>query len=330
MQPAGTASAVRSNVRSEPQPFAARAGSDPPRTPAGSGGGWPRPARRARDVRVPDREPAGRCGRCRSPACAAGSHGAGSDVGGALRGPVIGQLLDTCEPDHTGLAPRVANDCDSSDRERELRWRSSHKPGNLARRGWSGTTLRAVATSATVLLAVAACGSKPSESASSGDSKDPIVVGISLPLTGDFSQPGGEAATRLRDLARPGQRRRRPARPAGRAQDHRRRQQPGHRRLRLHEADHAGQGRPAARHLLLAAQLPGLRGRREERDGLRRAGRRRAEHVRPRLQVPVLRPAGDRAAPGRRLRRLHQVACRPTSGRRPRRTRPRTTRSPRR
>jgi branched-chain amino acid transport system substrate-binding protein len=70
---------------------------------------------------------------------------------------------------------------------------AKHKPGNLARRGWSGTTLRAVAASATVLLAVAACGSKPSESASSGDSKDPIVVGISLPLTGDFSQPGGEA-----------------------------------------------------------------------------------------------------------------------------------------
>jgi ABC-type branched-subunit amino acid transport system substrate-binding protein len=68
-----------------------------------------------------------------------------------------------------------------------------YKPGNLARRGWSGTTLRAVAASATVLLAVAACGSKPSESSSSGNSKDPIVVGISLPLTGDFSQPGGEA-----------------------------------------------------------------------------------------------------------------------------------------
>jgi branched-chain amino acid transport system substrate-binding protein len=68
-----------------------------------------------------------------------------------------------------------------------------YKPGNLARRGWSGTTLRAVAGSAAVLLAVSACGSKPSESASSGSSKDPIVIGISLPLTGDFSQPGGEA-----------------------------------------------------------------------------------------------------------------------------------------
>jgi branched-chain amino acid transport system substrate-binding protein len=68
-----------------------------------------------------------------------------------------------------------------------------YKPGNVARRGWSGTAVRAVATTAVVLLAVAACGSKPSDSAGSGNSKDPIVVGISLPLTGDFSQPGGEA-----------------------------------------------------------------------------------------------------------------------------------------
>src|SRR4051794_504313 len=68
-----------------------------------------------------------------------------------------------------------------------------YKPGNLARRGWSGTALRAVAASAAVLLAVAACGSKPSESASAAGSDEPLVVGISLPLTGDFSQPGGEA-----------------------------------------------------------------------------------------------------------------------------------------
>jgi branched-chain amino acid transport system substrate-binding protein len=67
-----------------------------------------------------------------------------------------------------------------------------HKPGNFARRGWSGTTVRAVATGAVALLALAACGSKPDDSGA-GDSNDPIVVGISLPLTGDFSQPGGEA-----------------------------------------------------------------------------------------------------------------------------------------
>jgi branched-chain amino acid transport system substrate-binding protein len=68
-----------------------------------------------------------------------------------------------------------------------------HRPGNFAHRGWSGTTVRAVATSAVVLLAVAACGSKPSESANSSNSDEPLVIGISLPLTGDFSQPGGEA-----------------------------------------------------------------------------------------------------------------------------------------
>jgi len=69
-----------------------------------------------------------------------------------------------------------------------------HKPGHVAaRRGWSGTTVRAIAAGAVVLLSVAACGSKPSDDAGSGDSDEPIVVGISLPLTGDFSQPGGEA-----------------------------------------------------------------------------------------------------------------------------------------
>jgi branched-chain amino acid transport system substrate-binding protein len=41
-------------------------------------------------------------------------------------------------------------------------------------------------------LAVTACGSRPSERTDT-DSSKPIVVGISLPLTGDFSQPGTEA-----------------------------------------------------------------------------------------------------------------------------------------
>jgi branched-chain amino acid transport system substrate-binding protein len=68
-----------------------------------------------------------------------------------------------------------------------------HKPGHPARLRASGRTARAIAGSAAILLALAACGNKPSESASAGGSDDPIVVGISLPLTGDFSQPGGEA-----------------------------------------------------------------------------------------------------------------------------------------
>jgi branched-chain amino acid transport system substrate-binding protein len=45
---------------------------------------------------------------------------------------------------------------------------------------------------AVVGLGLAACGSRPSEKAASPTDK-PIVIGISLPLTGDFSQPGTEA-----------------------------------------------------------------------------------------------------------------------------------------
>jgi branched-chain amino acid transport system substrate-binding protein len=40
-------------------------------------------------------------------------------------------------------------------------------------------------------MVMTACGQKPSEQAAT--TTKPIVVGISLPLTGDFSQPGGEA-----------------------------------------------------------------------------------------------------------------------------------------
>lgn len=48
----------------------------------------------------------------------------------------------------------------------------------------------ATALVASVLVTVAACSAP---AGSSSDSSGPIVVGISLPLTGDFSQPGGEA-----------------------------------------------------------------------------------------------------------------------------------------
>ena len=40
--------------------------------------------------------------------------------------------------------------------------------------------------------ALGACGSRPSERAAT-ETDAPITIGISLPLTGDFSQPGGEA-----------------------------------------------------------------------------------------------------------------------------------------
>jgi ABC-type branched-chain amino acid transport systems, periplasmic component len=46
---------------------------------------------------------------------------------------------------------------------------------------------------AVAALALVACGQRPSESGAASGAKQPIVIGISLPLTGDFAQPGGEA-----------------------------------------------------------------------------------------------------------------------------------------
>jgi branched-chain amino acid transport system substrate-binding protein len=43
-----------------------------------------------------------------------------------------------------------------------------------------------------VALALTACGQRPSET-QAGEVKRPIVIGVSLPLTGDFAQPGSEA-----------------------------------------------------------------------------------------------------------------------------------------
>ena len=51
--------------------------------------------------------------------------------------------------------------------------------------------LQGVAVAAVAAIGLAACGEKPSEQAA--NSTEPIQIGISLPLTGDFSQPGGEA-----------------------------------------------------------------------------------------------------------------------------------------
>jgi branched-chain amino acid transport system substrate-binding protein len=62
-------------------------------------------------------------------------------------------------------------------------------PGN---RGASRRTVLAASLAAAVGLGLTACGSRPSEKAAAPTSK-PVVIGISLPLTGDFSQPGGEA-----------------------------------------------------------------------------------------------------------------------------------------
>jgi len=49
-----------------------------------------------------------------------------------------------------------------------------------------------LAASMAAVVSLSACGSRPSEQAATETDK-PITIGISLPLTGDFSQPGGEA-----------------------------------------------------------------------------------------------------------------------------------------
>ena len=56
----------------------------------------------------------------------------------------------------------------------------------------SRRSVLAASLAALVGLGLTACGSRPSEQAATDTSK-PIVIGISLPLTGDFSQPGTEA-----------------------------------------------------------------------------------------------------------------------------------------
>jgi branched-chain amino acid transport system substrate-binding protein len=57
----------------------------------------------------------------------------------------------------------------------------------------SRRSVLAASIAATVVgLGLTACGSRPSEKAAADTSK-PLVIGVSLPLTGDFSQPGTEA-----------------------------------------------------------------------------------------------------------------------------------------
>src|ERR687898_1754370 len=58
---------------------------------------------------------------------------------------------------------------------------------NMKTVGW-----RALAALAALLLVAAACGDD-GETDEDGAEGDPIRIGISLPLTGDFSQPGGAA-----------------------------------------------------------------------------------------------------------------------------------------
>ena len=72
---------------------------------------------------------------------------------------------------------------------------SSH-PSFPRGRTRGGRSVAFAAVSAVAALVLAACGGStaPGDSGGGGGSdKGPVTIGISLPLTGDFSQPGGEA-----------------------------------------------------------------------------------------------------------------------------------------
>jgi branched-chain amino acid transport system substrate-binding protein len=56
------------------------------------------------------------------------------------------------------------------------------------RRGWKAAALTGV-----LALVLAACGGDNSSGGDGGDSQEPIKIGTSLPLTGEFSQPGQAA-----------------------------------------------------------------------------------------------------------------------------------------
>jgi branched-chain amino acid transport system substrate-binding protein len=70
------------------------------------------------------------------------------------------------------------------------------EPAGLRTTRWAGRRLALAASAVVGALVLAACGgsSAPGGGGGGGGSdKSPLTIGISLPLTGDFSQPGGEA-----------------------------------------------------------------------------------------------------------------------------------------
>ena len=160
-----------------------------------------------------------------------------------------------------------------------------------------------------------------------GGTTTPITIGISLPLTGDFSEPGKGVQRGYEAWADYvnenggllGQRRRadHPRRPVQR--------RPG--RLRLREAHQPGRRRPRLRPLLHPPGGPRRPGGPGLRLPLRRAGRRRRGGLHPGLRQPLLRRPRGRRRPLQLPRRPHRGAARGTSGPRPRRSPRWTTRS---
>ena len=158
----------------------------------------------------------------------------------------------------------------------------------------------------------------------------PIKIGISLSLSGDFSD-SGKAAKRGYELwAEHRQRPRRHPRPAGRAEVRRRRVEPDAGRHELPEPDHARQRRPRLRPVLDAA------------DARRPPGRRTATATRSSSRPAAAPPSSRRSSTTSSSRSPRRPSttrtsspttssrCRRRSGRRPRPTPRSTTRSRRR
>ena len=171
--------------------------------------------------------------------------------------------------------------------------------GSKGHPGRSRLWFAALALAATALIA-AGCGGDDDDS---GDSGDPMTVGLSLPLTGEFSQPGKAAKQGYEIWAETVN------------------EEGGllGRQVELEIKDDGSDQNTVVAdynaliqkdnvdlllgHLLVAAQPPGLRRGRAQPDALRRAGRRRAGDLRARLPVrAVLHAAGHRGSPGRPVR----------------------------
>ena len=145
--------------------------------------------------------------------------------------------------------------------------------------------LRALAMASVVALGLAGCGS---DSSGRRHDQDRCVAAVDRSV---LPARSGRVAW-LPDLGDDDQRERRAAGPLRETHLQGRRVAAEHHRRRLQLADQPGQGRPADRLLLVAAELARVGDRRTQSDALRRTRRRFAQDVQARLPLPVLQPAG--------------------------------------